>query len=176
MPIAWERITAQRDEWALAIGRFLVAFTGCEYWTYQYIETFSSKTLREAVTDLGLKPRSKLAYAILLDLGLVKNIQDRVEKAFAELERLSEARNLVAHNGPMIHVYKNLETKVYEIRHELRSAKNAKKEITIDELHQHYVEATDLEEEFALLFGLVRLTENRSPTIPTAGSGSDSNA
>jgi len=161
MQIAWDKIETQRDEWALAIGRFLVSFTGCEYWTYQYIETFGSRTLREAVADLGLNSRSRVAHALLVNLELVEHIQTRVDNAFVELKRLSEARNLVAHNGPMIHIYRNLETEEHEIRHELRSVRNINKDITVDELKQQYVEATSLEEELALLFGLVRLDENR---------------
>ena len=60
------------DAWALPIGRFLVAFTSCEYWTYLYIQAFGSERLREAVSDSSLKSRAKLAHSLVSDLDLTR--------------------------------------------------------------------------------------------------------
>lgn len=59
------------DAWALAIGRFMVAFTSCEYWTYLFVETFGSKRLRDATGDLMLGARAPLAKSLVLDIGLI---------------------------------------------------------------------------------------------------------
>jgi len=156
-----EELNRLRDGWALAIGRFLVAFTSCESWTYQYIETFGSERMREATSDLNIGPRADISHALLSDLGLTNSMQDRVNAAFKKLERLSARRNLIAHNGPMVHVYRDEKTGKLDVRHELRSARDQTKSITIAELERLYTEANELDEELALLYGLVRQPENR---------------
>ncbi len=119
-----DELNKLRDEWALAIGRFLVAFTSCEYWTYLYIGTFGSERLREAVTDMNLGRRIEIAHALVTDLGLNEAPQARVDAAFEKLRKLSRPRNVVAHNGPMVRVYSNPETGALELRHETRSARD----------------------------------------------------
>ena len=95
------------DEWALAIGRFMVQFTSCEYWTYLFVETFGSKRLRAATGDLLLGARAPLAESLMLDIGLVPDVHDRVGAAFSKLKGLAKTRNLVAHNGPLLHAYRD---------------------------------------------------------------------
>jgi hypothetical protein len=157
-----EELNKLRDGWALAIGRFLIAFTSCEYWTYLYIRTFGSERMREATSDLNIRPRADIALALLSDLKLTNSMQHRVDAAFKKLEGLSVKRNLIAHNSPMVHVYRDEKTGKPDVRHELRSARDPIKSITIAELEKLYTEANELDEEMALLYGLVRQSENRS--------------
>jgi hypothetical protein len=157
-----EELNKLRDGWALAIGRFLVVFTSCEYWTYLYIRTFGSERMREATSDLNISSRSDIAHALLSDLGLTDPMQNRVDAAFKKLSGLSKHRNLIAHNGPMLHVYRDEKTGKYEVRHELRSARDLTKSITIAELEKLYSEANELDDELALLYGEVRQPGNRS--------------
>lgn len=148
------------DEWALAIGRFMVRFTSCEYWTYQFIRTFGSDRLREAAGELMLGARAPMAQALVLDIGLVPDVHKRVEAAFSKLESLAKTRNLVAHNGPLIHVYLDKDDKV-ELMIELRSARDDSKSITIERLDELTDEARSLDEEFGMLYGDVRQSKNR---------------
>lgn len=157
-----EELNKLRDGWALAIGRFLIAFTSCEYWTYLYIRTFGSERMREATSDLNIRPRADIALAPLSDLKLTNSMQQRVDAVFKKLEGLSAKRNLIAHNGPMVHVYRDEKTGKHDVRHELRSARDPIKSITIADLEKLYTEANELDEEMALLYGLVRQPENRS--------------
>jgi len=117
--------------------------------------------MREATSDLNIGPRADISHALLSDLGLTNSMQDRVNAAFKKLERLSARRNLIAHNGPMVHVYRDEKTGKLDVRHELRSARDQTKSITIAELERLYTEANELDEELALLYGLVRQPENR---------------
>lgn len=121
------------DEWAHAIGRFMVVFSSCEYWTYLFVETFGSKRLRESTKDLMLKARAPLAKSLVLDIGLTPEMHKRVETAFSDLRSLAVTRNLVAHNGPMIHAYRNEEDKLLLLI-ELHSAKDDGKDITIERI------------------------------------------
>jgi hypothetical protein len=155
-----EKLNKLLDGWALAIGRFLVVFTSCEYWTYLYIRTFGSERVREAAGGMNLGPRAELAHALVSDIGLNEETQKRVDAAFDTLKRLATKRNLVAHNGPMVQIYKNATSGALEIRHELRSAKDPAKDITIEELERLHGDAVKLDEELALLYGLVRQPES----------------
>lgn len=159
IPVA--ELNRLRDGWAVSIGRFLIAFTSCEFWTYQYIRTFGSEGLREATSDLNIGARADIAHALLSDLGLTDTVQARVDAAFKTLTQLSTPRNLIAHNGPMVHIYREEKTGKLDIGHELRSARDPTKDITIHELEKLYAAANQLDEELALLYGLVRQPENR---------------
>ena len=85
--------------------------------------------MREAVSDLSLAARSKIALALVSGIELTDEMQTRVNTAFSELDRLAKRRNLVAHNGPMVHVYRQTESGALEVRHELRSARDETKDI-----------------------------------------------
>jgi len=160
-PVAIDAVEHQKlmDEWALAIGRFMVRFNNCEYWTYQYVKTFGSDRLREAAGELMLGARVPMAQALVLDIGLVPDVHKRIEAAFSKLDGLAKMRNLVAHNGPLIHVYREKDDKM-KLMIELRSARDDSKSITIKRLDELTAEACGLEEEFAMLYGEVRQTKN----------------
>lgn len=148
------------DEWALAIGRVMVQFTSCEYWTYQYIKTFGSDRLSRATSDLMLNSRAPVAESLVLEIGLVPEMRNRVQAAFKKLKGLASSRNLVAHNGPMMHVYTNAEGQLL-LQIELRSSKDEEKQITIERLNQLSAEARTLDEELALLYGEVQQKKNQ---------------
>jgi hypothetical protein len=154
-----------QDEWSLVIGRFFVTFTSCEYWTYLFIETFGSSRLREAVGPMNLSARADMAHALLSDLELVDGVQVRVDKAFASLTRLAGQRNVLAHNGPMAHVYRNDDSGELVVRHELRSARDPNRQLDLDDIRRLQGEAVTLDEELALLFGLVRQPKSRKPVV-----------
>ena len=108
---------------------------------------------------MNLGRRAAVAHAVVSDLGLVEPMQERVEAAFAKLSKLSSPRNLVAHNGPMVHVYRHVKTGTLEARHELRSARDLSKDITIAELEKLHSQAVVLDEELARLYGVFRKAE-----------------
>ncbi len=138
----------------------MVQFTSCEYWTYQYIKTFGSNRLGKATGDLMLNARAPIAESLILEIGLVPEIQNRVEAAFKKLTDLASSRNLVAHNGPMLHVYTNADDELL-LEIELRSAKKHEKQISIERLNQLTAEARALDEELALLYGDVQQKKNQ---------------
>lgn len=162
LTISLEERAKQLDGWSLAVGRFLIAFTSCEFWTHLYIKTFGSERLHDAAAKMNLAPRANLAYALVSDIGLVKQVQARVDAAFAKLRKLSVPRNVIAHNAPMMHIYRDSGSGKIEVRHELRSARDPSKGITIAELDEWHAGAVQLDEELAILYGLVRQPQSRS--------------
>lgn len=150
-----------RDEWALAIGRFIVGFAGCEYWTYLFIRNFGSEKQREDADRQPLWKRISVAHELLLGLGLKTNVREQVDSAFARFRKLTTTRNVLAHNAPMVHVFLHEETGEMQVRHDLRSARDPSREVTIKQLDAEATEAAEVEEEFAILIGVVRQPSSR---------------
>lgn len=140
------------DDWALAVGRVLVTFASCEYWTYLYVRTFGSDSLRDAVADMELAPRLEIARTLVVNRGLSEQLQNRVDRAFDTLERLSKIRNVVAHFGPMPHVHRNEQTGEIKVVHELRGPHDPAPEMTFATLQRRYAELAQLDDEFAALY------------------------
>lgn len=156
-----EELQRVRDGWALAIGRFMVAFAGCEYWTYQYIWTYGSAAESDVVGRQGLSQRLAVVKRVLLRMGLKPEVQKRVTSVLQRLRKLTATRNVLAHNAPMVHVYRHEQTGAMEVRHELRNATDPSRGVTVAQLENEAAEATQVEEELALLFGVVRQSERR---------------
>ncbi len=155
-------LEAIREEWALAIGKFITAFTQIENWMYWYIRTFGSLAVREATDDLGLKQRASLVKALITDIGLIPSIQARVDAAFQTINSLSKPRNVVAHNGIAITIREQDDGELVA-RHELLSNRDPRKDVTIALLSQYTQKAREVDEELAILYGELRQSKNHLP-------------
>ena len=158
-----EEVERVDEAWARAIGRFIVAFANLEQWTRLYIGTFGTEAEAAASKTQRLKDRIAAAHAVLIRLRLTLEMQERVDTAIARFRRLTPTRNLLAHNPPAIHVYTENEdgTGAMEIRQELRDSRDPSVAVTIKQLEIEHAEAKEIDEEFALLYGLVRKPESR---------------
>lgn len=143
------------------MGRFILAFASCEYWTYRYIRTYGSSREREDVDDQKLWKRLSVMEGVLLRLRLKPETQERLDQTLKGIRACTDSRNILAHNAPMVHLYVHEDTGETEVRHELRSAKDPSKGITVAQLEKEAAELTEIEEELALLYGLVRQADNR---------------
>lgn len=153
-----------RDGWALAIGRFIVAFAGCEYWTYLFVRTYGTAAEREAINKQLLRERLTVLGKVVLRMHLTPEMQQQVNAATKRFRRLVPTRNILAHNAPMVRVYVHEVTGKFEVKHELRCARDSSKGLTAERIEQEAAEAEKIEEEFALLYGQVRKPESRSRT------------
>lgn len=148
----WERLT---DQWAIAIGRFLVAFARCEHWTNYLIALLHSAPLQDAVVTLNISPRIDIALALIESSRFDPKLVVRATKAFADLRKLSGPRNLVAHNPPIISV--SITPSGQHVgRHVLQSARDPSKNIEIPELERHTRAARDLGQEITEIYILMR--------------------
>lgn len=93
-----EELQRVRDGWALAIGRFMVAFAGCEYWAYQYVWTYGSAAESDAIGRQRLSQRLAVVERILLRMRLKPEVQERATSVFQRFRKLTATRNLLAHN------------------------------------------------------------------------------
>lgn len=147
------------DGWALAIGRFLLAFSACEFMTHLFIQTFGSKEMREANSAKDLNTRVGVMSGLLAQLPLNAKTQKRVEVAMANITRLSKPRNLIAHNGLTVLPFHDKDGAVY-VDHVLVSARDETKGITVGEIDKFAAQARELDDELTLLYGAVRQPEN----------------
>jgi hypothetical protein len=161
-----EDLNRIRDGWALAIGRFLVAFAGCEFWTYVLIRNHGSKDEAAAVDDQPLWKRLSVLEAVFLRLRLVPEIRERAANAVAGIRKHTGTRNILAHNAPMVHVYRNEADGAMEIRHELRSARDSSKGVSVEQLEREAAALAEVEEEFAILMGALRQERSRLKERP----------
>jgi hypothetical protein len=148
------------DGWALAIGRYLLAFSACEFMTHLFIQTFGSKEMREANATKDLSTRMVVMSEVLAKLPLDAKTQKRVDVAMANMTRLSKPRNLVAHNGLTVLPFRDKDGSVY-VDHVLVSARDETKGITISEIDKFAAQARELDDELAILYGAVRQPENQ---------------
>ena len=164
------RVTASAAEvertdeaWALAIGRFIVAFANLEHWTHLFIRTFGTQLEAQAATRQWLHKRLAVMEAGILRLRLTPELQERADAAIRRFRDLTPTRNLLAHNPPAVHIYTENEdgTGAMEVRHELHDSRDPSVKTTADELETRRAEAVEVEEELMLLYGLVRKPESR---------------
>ncbi len=164
------RIVTSMDEvervdraWALAIGGFIVAFANLEHWTRLFIRTFGTREEAAASVTQRLKDRIGVTHMVLNRLKLTREVQQRVDSAIDRFRKLTPTRNLLAHNPPAIHVYTENQdgSGAVEIRHELHDSQDPSVSVTIKQLEIERAEAKEVEEELALLYGLVRKPESR---------------
>ena len=149
---AWDKYT---DEWALAIGRFIVAFAACEWWTHDLIQAFGTRHVADVCDDFQLGTRIGMAEAVIRDLGLPKELQARADDAFKKLRDLVGPRNLVAHNPPMIVV--SFDDKgARQVGQDIVSIRNARKDMTIPRLQEHHVQAVELDNTIVELEAKIR--------------------
>lgn len=117
-----------QDKWALSIGRFMMVFAECEFYTFLIVEKNGTPAERKRVKQMEVKERAKCACECVLRHSPTKTT--RVLRVFRTFESLNGMRKLIAHNTPMVHVYMN-DAGDSSFRVEMRSARNVKKTISL---------------------------------------------
>lgn len=142
-----------RNEWALSIGRFIVAFAECECWTYLYVQSYCTAAESEAINKEHSRRRLSLLKKMLFKKQLTTETKKKLNEAIERLRQLISTRNTLAHNAPMIQMRHQDGTEKFEVRHVLRSSRDPSRLITVKQLNREFAEATSIEEELALLYG-----------------------
>ena len=153
------------EAWALAIGRFIVAFANLEHWTRLFLKTFGDDRQREIARDHRLSNRLAAMEAAVIRLRLKEDIQARFDKAVQQLRSLTPHRNLLAHHPPAVQVYTEKADGggAMEVRYELVDSNDPSLSVTVAALEKDVVIAREAEEELALLYGEVRQPKNQRP-------------
>lgn len=147
-------------EWPIAVGRFVLAFSSCEYWTYIYLEGLGGASVRAGLANSKLSVRRGRILQLARTRAVSEDISRDLRVALAKLGKLAKKRNLAAHNSPMAHVFENVKTGELEVRFEVRGANNPALQVTLESLAAWFRDAVTLDHELALLAG--RLSKDGS--------------
>jgi len=93
------------EEWAVAIGRCVIAFGQLEIAVTETIRALGGQRIRDATARLPLATRCEIARAICLDGSQTDEHRAETVKIFDRLDQIrGKARNLVAHGAPVVFV------------------------------------------------------------------------
>lgn len=134
---------AERNKWESAIGKCFLSFGNVEYLLYNFHQFISKDDAPRFISSLSLSKRTELLSELLnqhnfreLDFSLIKIDLDDTKK-------LSETRNLIAHNPLMFEFYES-EPGAIKIVQTIVSIKNRGHKITLSELDEFSEKAQSL--------------------------------
>jgi hypothetical protein len=158
-------VNRAQEAWAIAIGRFIVAFANLEQWTRLFLRTFGDGRQRAVAKDHHLSNRLAAMASAIKGLRLIDDVQARFDKAVAQMRSLTPHRNLLAHHPPAMQIFtENADgTGRMEARYELVDSSDSSISVTIKALERDLVVAREADEELMLLYGEVRQPKNRQP-------------
>jgi hypothetical protein len=136
------------EEWATLIGQFFVSFAKIEHTTCISIQYFSEDNISNTANRLAFKTRVELLIELITDKKYIdddktKKYTDLLEKAL----KLSEKRNIIAHNPILLDLYTHEETEQLIQREVIISKRN--KRIFLDNLKEMVDEAEKLSKELS---------------------------
>jgi hypothetical protein len=142
-------------DWPAAVGRFVLAFSSCEYWTYVYLQQLGSRAIRAELANSKLSVRVGRILQLSRIGKLPEDVHEEISSLCNKLRSLAKKRNLAAHNAPMAHVFENPRTGQLDLRFEMRGANNPELQVTPESLRAWFSEAVALDEKLALLAGQI---------------------
>jgi hypothetical protein len=141
------------EDWPLLIGRFICAFSGCEFWTYAYLQALGGQGVRDEFANKRLDLRIDKIKLLADERGIPAELRAELVDALGELKSLGHLRNLTGHNAPMAHVWWNEKTDETKVLIELRAANNDDEQATKVNLGKWFTRARTLEDRLAALAG-----------------------
>jgi hypothetical protein len=139
--------------WRNAIGDFILAFGGCEYWTHAYIRKFGPQVIHEVAAKMEITSRAALAKAIVLDKAASTELKRRIEMIFKSFSSLTKCRNLVAHNVPSFmsqQIMVGVDLKMHIVSPQKKGS------LTLKALQQHVIQAETLLHDMEALYLAIR--------------------
>mgnify|MGYP006152231641 CR=1 FL=1 len=142
-------------DWPAAVGRFVLAFSSCEYWTYVYLQQLGTRSVRAELANSKLSVRVERILKLARERGVAQDLYAELCSVSKRLRSLAKQRNFAAHNAPMAHVFESIDTGQLEIRFEIRGVNNSERLVTKDALQAWFKDAVALENDLALLAGCI---------------------
>jgi len=147
-------------DWPAAVGRFILAFSSCEYWTYVYLQELGSRSVRAELANSKLSVRVGRILHLARSSKVSDDVYAEICSACHKIRNLAKKRNLAAHNAPMAHVFESKDTGQLYIRFEIRVANNPDLLVTPESLLTWFKDAVVLDHDLAQL--AVRISKTRS--------------
>ena len=132
--------TLNRDL-ALALGDAVWAFASIEWLTYEFLGWLSADRIDELVGDLPFRSRTAMLTRLVDRHDADTQTKQRARTAIERAEKLSERRNVIAHNPWRIWI--DLDDR--EFMAEIQKYSNKGKKIDLTELRQFTDTAAEVE-------------------------------
>jgi hypothetical protein len=129
---------AHTDEWALQVGRFVMAFGEIEWMVCQTLVHIPTENLYEKLRKENPRAEfnvlAKKAIECSQARGLLPELCRALVRSLNEAIKLAEHRNLVAHNPMHFSMYTDEHERQIGFRMEIVSLRNQDKSVTLEEL------------------------------------------
>jgi hypothetical protein len=97
----------REQQWAAAVGRFMLAFGHIEWTTYVCLVHLPIDRIFPVAKDLSFKARVDLIIHVLDDVRFSEPARKAVQAALRKAIELNAKRNIIAHNPVMLHLYQD---------------------------------------------------------------------
>jgi len=118
-------------DWALAIGRAMIAFGQIEHATYLVLRGTAKDPILSATATLGLDKKIDFANAILGQYTDSRYVELR--DGLARAKSLATTRNLIAHNPLVFDIYEDHDGS-YFVEQRIKSLRNSERHVTLSEI------------------------------------------
>ena len=86
-------------DWPAAVGRFVLAFSSCEYWTYVYLQQLGTRSVRAELANSKLSVRVERILKLARERGVA---QDLYAEMCSILKRLRSLAPMARSNSPTL--------------------------------------------------------------------------
>lgn len=156
------KITDLKGEWAVAVGRAMIAFGSIEHVTVVCLRNIPRDPLHKSTAALSLVPRVELLLEILA--ARPGKVFSELANGLSRIKPLAKIRNLIAHNPLVLQVFE-AENGDYGFK-ELIVALHKEQSISLPQLQKFADEAEQLAAELLQCSSAVFSTICASATTP----------
>ncbi len=100
-----EKLTDPNNEWAVAVGRSILAFGNIEHVTVACLRNIPRDKIQRSTERLTFAPRTELLIEILE--GHSEEEFSKLSQGLKRAKELAQTRNLIAHNPLVLEVFEN---------------------------------------------------------------------
>lgn len=124
-----------RKDWAILVGRLVLAFGDIENLTMLAISRISADSILDTARSLLLGKRIELIQEILVDKSAIsESARSDFIKELTTLKGLLDKRNLIVHNPLVLQMYQDDRTGEWVAQGAIASLRNEEKKISVEEL------------------------------------------
>ncbi|WP_109908334.1 hypothetical protein [Citrobacter freundii] len=131
------------DTWAPYVGTFMLEFGAVESLTLKILKKHTSEIVFKHVKNIGLGNRIKFIKDLITSSDIDNDITEEFIETLKKIEKLSEIRNIIAHNTVKLVFWTNIESDDIPYEEALCNDKNDRI-ITLSELKDHTTELSIL--------------------------------
>jgi len=134
----------EREEWEQLIGKAILSFAEIELITYHFLKHIPQDDIFQAVSRLSFGHRVDLILRILNGRNGLPDVGEKFKENLQKARKLTEVRNLIAHNPTMLDVYEHRESGAIGVERTIRAVRNQQRFLDLAGLKEYAAEVEDL--------------------------------